>query len=465
MGEAPVVAPAARSSSTPADERVRFPVIFAYGVPRLGFGLVAVVLATYLAKYGTDVLLITPIAMGAIQALSRIWDGVTDPLVGYWSDRTRTRMGRRRPWMLAAALPMMAGFVMLWSPPLGLSGLETAFWVGIGYLLYETAESMFLIPHSALGVELTLDYHERTRLFAWRHIFMATGTLLGLAALFRLSRAEEPRAMAELFSIFGGGALAAMIAYAAWKLPERQEFQGRGTVKISKAFFDVFRNPHSRLLMLADGIEHLGAASIATLTPFVTQYVLGQPELFTRILVVYLAPQALLTPLWIVMARRLDKKKLWLGSMCTSVVAFTTMFFFSPGMPVVLIYSVALVLGLSAGVAAVSSPAIHADIIDYDEYLTGERKEGSYLAMWNLVRKLASAVTPFLALTSLELSGYVANQEQNETTKSVLLFFYGLFPALCYATGTVIFLRFSLNRTEHARIRAELRARSTARLS
>ncbi|SVC97595.1 uncharacterized protein METZ01_LOCUS350449, partial [marine metagenome] len=131
--------------------------------------------STYLMKFSTDVLLIAPAVMGTLLAASRLWDAVSDPVVGYLSDNTKSSVGRRRVWLYAAAIPMGMGMVMMWSPPLSFSGWLLVLWMGIALFAYETASTAFYVPHGALGVELTPNYHERTRLFGYTHMISAIG--------------------------------------------------------------------------------------------------------------------------------------------------------------------------------------------------------------------------------------------------------------------------------------------------
>jgi GPH family glycoside/pentoside/hexuronide:cation symporter len=450
------------ASGVDSSERLPLATFVAYGLPRFAMGFVGVVVALYFVKFGTDVLLIAPATMGAIQALARVWDGVTDPLAGYLSDRTRSRFGRRRSWLYVSAFPMMGAVILMWSPPSELGGLWLVLWVAGGILLYETAQDVFLIPHGALGVELSQSYHERTRVFAWNHLFLALGTLFGLAA-FWLIEAGDPRARVKVFALVGGAALAATILFAAWKLPERAEYQGRGASNPWHAFRDVVRNPHARLLLGMYAIETFGAGAIFVLAPYMAQYVYGDASLTTLLAAAYLVPQALLTPVWIALAHRLDKKRLWLASMVVTCCGFMTLTFL-PGEMRLPLLGVLFVIGVAAGVGAVCAPAIKADIIDFDEYRTGERKEGAYLAVWNFVRKCSAALTPVLAMGSLQLAGYQPNVEQSELTRWVIRGFFGFFPALCFVAGIAIFLRFRFNQSEHAEIRRELDARRSAPL-
>ncbi len=439
-------------------------VIWAYSLPSVGFSFMGMLFGIYLMKFSTDVLLIAPAAIATLFGIGRLWDAVSDPIAGYLSDRSSARRGRRRAWMFVSALPLGLATLILWSPPLALSGWGLIFWMGLALLLYETAYTIFFVPYGALGMELTKLYHERTRLFAYRHVIAAAGSALGLGGVYLLRTAEDPRAMATAIALFGGATLSAMVFFVAIKIPEREEFQGRGAVNVYKAFADVFRNPHSRLLIIVYGIETFGAASIGMLAPYIMQYVVKRPDLTEAFILVYFIPQVAFTPVWVWISRHVGKKKLWLFSMAATSVSYFCMFFIAES-SFALLWFILLLLGLGGGCGAVVAPSITADVIDYDEYLTGERKEGAYLAVWNLVRKGAGALTPIAAGLALQYTGYEPNVEQGESTKTAMLALIGILPGTCYLIGTLIFLRFRLNEKEHAEVRAVLDARAAAAAS
>ena len=434
--------------------------ILAYCLPMVGVGFMAMPFYVWLMKYSTDVLLIAPAAIGSIFFIGRFWDAISDPIAGYLSDLTTSNRGRRRSWMVAAAIPLGLTTVMLWSPPWMLEGFALVLWMGAALLLYETASTAFFMPYGALGMELTDHYRERTRLFGYRHVIAAVGSLAGLGVVYLLRTAENPRMTALIVSAVSGVVMAVTIFYAAGKLPERDDYRGRGSPRILKAFSDVLRNPHGRLLFLVYGIETFGAASIGMLAPYVMQYVVHAPEYNELFIVTYFIPQFALTPLWIWLGNHFSKKTLWLFSMMALTLGYSTVFFTSESSFGVLFFVIFL-LGLGGGCGAVVAPSIQADVIDYDEYLTGERKEGAYTAIWNFIRKAAAGVTAGITGFVLQYVGYVPNAEdQSEAVQTAILALIGLLPAACYAVGTLMFMRFSLNEREHQEVVEALRQRA-----
>jgi GPH family glycoside/pentoside/hexuronide:cation symporter len=443
----------------PGSTRLAQSVLWAYCLPLFGMNGMGILFSVYLMMYATDVLLIAPAAMGLIFFIGRGWDAVSDPLAGYLSDRSTAKRGRRRAWLYASAVPVGAAMVMLWSPPSMLTGVTLVVWVGFAYILYETASTAFWVPHGALGMELTPDYHERTRLFAYRHVIGSVGLGLGLGAVWLVRTGEQPREMALLVSIVGGALVAGMILFAALRVPERAEFQGRGAVDIRSAFADVFRNPHGRLLVFVYAIETFGTASLGMLAPYVMKYVINAPDLTEVFIMMYVIPTLAFTPAWIWASRRVGKKKLWLFAMVATMCAYTMMFFVSEASYLVVFVVVSL-LGIGSGCGAVVAPSIQADVIDYDEYMTGDRKEGAYVAVWNFLRKAAGGVTAMATGLVLQAVGYDGESDtQSAETQTAIMALIGLLPAVCYGIAIVLFSRFSLDEPAHREIVSELEAR------
>ncbi len=416
---------------------------------------------TYLMKFSTDVLLIAPAVMGSLIAGSRLWDAISDPLAGYLSDRTRSRHGRRRSWMYYASIPMGIGLVMIWSPPAFLQGLEVVVWMGVALLVYETASTAFFVPHGAIGVELTPNYHERTRLYGYAHMIGAIGSILGLISLQFMNMSDDKRTFALLLSLFSGFCVTSIVIWSTRILPERRDYQGRGGVNLISSFTDVFKNKHALLLLFVFAIETFGAASVGMLVPYLVEYVVPLQALMVPILITYTLPQFIFTPMWIRLARIFGKKRLWTFAMWLNAVTFFGYFFIlQPGETSIWLWVLTFMLGFAAGCGSVVAPAIKADIIDYDEYLTNERKEGAYLAVWNLVRKSAASMTALVTGFVLQFTGFEPNVEQTEQTQTAMRALFALLPCICYVIGALLFARFSFNEKEHAEIRAILDERA-----
>lgn len=457
---------------TGSSDRVSWGTVFAYGAPGIGAGYMSLMLSLYVMKFATDVLLIAPAVMGLIFSASRIWDAVSDPLAGYLSDRTRTRFGRRRIWILASVVPIAATFIMVFAPPAGLTGSGLTAWMAVAIVGFYSAMTVFLVPHLSLGAELSSNYHERSRLFGLRHASYTLGSILALYSFYLLIMAEQQgaaavRALALDLSIVAALVMLAMVVFAFARLRERPDYQGRVNEKPFQAFADVWRNPHARLLIIVTFIENVGSAAIGALTLYIAQYVIGAPQWAPLIILCYMIPSTLSVPMWLPLSRRFGKIRLWMFSMLLTGFSFGAMFAlaFMDDVTVKIAYIMvfAVFAGLAAGCGGTIAPSIQSDVIDYDELTTGERKEGSYFAAWNFVFKSAMGVMLLLTGFVLEFSGFVPNQEQTMQVKVAMVTLYGLFPLVCYMIGAWLFRRFSLDEAAHAEIRRVLDQRAAVR--
>ncbi|CAG0974442.1 putative symporter YjmB [Myxococcaceae bacterium] len=415
----------------------------------------------YLLKFSTDVLLIAPGVMGLLFGASRIWDAVSDPLVGFLSDRTRSRLGRRRPWVLASIVPTVVVFLMIWSPPATLSDTALVTWMAVGIFGFYTAVTIFGVPHAALGAELSTDYDERNRIFGGRQIAYNIGAFLAVGGMTWLIRSDEPRTTAFEIAILASLIAVPTLVWCVVGSSERIEHQGRGGGSPWTATRDIWRNPHARLLLVVIFIEHLGSATIAILTPYVSQYAIHTPEKTGLYIFLYMLASTISVPVWIRLAASHGKKRLWLFSMVLAGASFGAMFLGGPG-DWILIATLSFLGGTASGCGMVVGQSIKADVIDYDEWKTGERKEGAYFAAWSFVFKGAGGITMMITGLVLEYSGFVPNAPQTETATLAMRVLFAIFPLVCYAIGAILFTRFSLNREEHAQIRAAIDARHAA---
>jgi sugar (glycoside-pentoside-hexuronide) transporter len=456
-----------------AKGRVSWRTTLAFGAPGLGAGYMYLIMSLYVMKFSTDVLLIAPAVMGIIFSLSRIWDAVSDPLVGYLSDRTRSRFGRRRTWILASAIPIFGAFIMVFAPPEGLQGTGLVIWMAVAVIGFYSAMTVFFVPHLSLGAELSESYHERSRLFGVRHGFYTFGSIISLFTLYLLGSAEQQgtdvvRERAFELAMVASAVMAVLVIGAVSQLRERADFQGRVNENPFHAFRDVWRNPHARLLILVTFIENVGSAAIAALTLYVAQYVVGAAVWAPVMILCYMIPSSFSVPLWLPLSRRFGKVRLWMFSMLLTGFSFGSMFAlpFLPSVEIKIIYIciAAAFAGLAAGCGGTISPSIQGDVIDYDELQTGERKEGSYFAAWNFVYKSATGVMLLLTGFVLQAAGFEPNQEQSMTVQVAMVTLYGLFPLVCYIIGALLFRRFKLDEKAHAEIRRALDARVNAAL-
>ena len=441
----------------------------AYGTPGIGAGYMYLLMSLYVMKFSTDILLIAPAVMGAIFSISRIWDAISDPIAGYLSDRTTFKFGRRRTWMLLSFIPISFGFLAVFSPPDTLEGQSLDLWMMIAIISFYSAITLFNVPHMALGAELSEDYHERTKLFGVRHIGFTLGSILSLVSMSLLISEEsnpdgDVNELASNLAFFAITVLSLMIFFAVSRLKENPEYQDRVNKNPFKAFRDIWINPHAKILIIVLFIENLGGAVIAVLTLYVTQYVVEAPAWAPVIILAYMLPSALSVPLWIPLSRRFGKINLWVFSLAFTGIAFGGIFIIpfleSVNDRLIVMFLGAGLGGMAAGCGGAIGPSVKGDVIDYDEYLTGERKEGSYFAALNFVFKSASGIMLLVTGFVLQYSGFIPNQPQTLEVKVALISLYGLVPLFFYSLGAyLLYKKFKFGEKEHAAIKQQMKDR------
>ena len=247
----------------------------------MGYGLAAapaqfmyvLILIMYL-KYAVDDLGASAAAIGTVFLVAKLWDAVSDPLVGSLSDRTVHPLGRRRLWLFLSA-PLLCVFgVMAWAPPSGLEGAALVAWITVSVLGFYTAYTVFEVPHMALGAELTFHRQQRNLVFGIRQVVRTLGMFAaGTGGVYLVQQGASAAAwmaygfaLVTLLLVIGGVAL----------VPgERSDFIGRGGDNPFRALRDIASNPHARLLLFVFFIESIGSGGIGVLTPFLVEYVVG----------------------------------------------------------------------------------------------------------------------------------------------------------------------------------------------
>jgi GPH family glycoside/pentoside/hexuronide:cation symporter len=465
---------AASGSRVEAPARLGRDVLLAYSLPSVGIQFAFLLLGLYFLKFATDVMGIAAGVVGMLFAVSRLWDALADPIAGYLSDRTRSRFGRRRSWMAWSALPFGLAVWMLWYPPPGIQGVFAAAWVGAALLVFYSAYTALTVPYGALGAELSQDYHDRTRLFAWRQGIGAFGTLIGVGAYYLLLEAERGAGFSSRQVGLGVGVFASLCicvttAVLVARVRERSDYQERGPERVFAAFGDVLRNPHAFRLLLVQGAHYFSVAVLSLVSAYVFQYVLHVPSGSAATMVACFAIGVVgAIPLWVVFSRRFGKHRCWSAALWLLSAVYALLFFVLDkgvsisGVQFAIACAVTLLVGALQSSNFVLSSSVQADVIDWDEVRTGERKEGAYLATWSFAEKAASALAAALVGVALEWVGYTPNVEQTESVRLMILGLMSFAPAVCHVVAALILMNFRLGEEEHARIRQELADRNHA---
>ncbi len=406
----------------------------------LGLSYLLFFVQFYFLNFATDVLLIAPGVVGVLFAIAKLWNAVADPLIGSWSDRTRSRLGRRRPFLLAA-LPLLAlGFEPLWTPPEALGGRGLLVWVSVALLLFYTAVTAYTLPHAALGVELSADSHQRTRLFGARQMSLTIGMLLSFGAIQLVMNAGDPRAMAAWIALPSALAAVALLAVTPLLVPDpAPAVAQRGAASLGAGLRSVWDNRPARVLLFVYFVESLGVGAVGVMAPYVSRYLVARPDLVGLLPAAYVLSGVVAIPLWVRVSRTRGKRETWLATMWLAAFAFAGMFFF--GDEVAPLMTLLVVAGAAMGSGSVLSAAILADLIEEDAERSGERKEGIYSAAMHFVMKFGTTLATAASGLLLSAVGFVPNAEQTPAgLLGIRILFAGL-PCAGFLVGGVLYRR------------------------
>lgn len=445
-----------------ADPRLPAGQIFGYSLPAFGSAMVLISVGVYLPKFYTDELLVAPALLSWVFLLGRFWDAVTDPVMGYMSDRTRTRWGRRRPYFLLSALPIAVLFYLIWTPAPSLSESQLFFHLLLCYLGLYTFWTVFNIPYISLGAEMATNYHDRTRIYGGRQAFFLAGTAAGtLAPVFFVKFVGEAREGYSSMALVCGGMAMLLVVFAFFRLRENPAHQSEDPLPFFEGLRVTLRNRAFVILLFVYLIAVVGSSFLAMLTPYIAEYVIQASWVIPYVVLSYMGGAVASMPLWVRLARWKGKNRAWTLAMLLGAAGYFTSFSYHEGTWMLWIV-LAAVVGSAAGCTSALGNAIVADVVDSDELQTGKRREGAFFGIVALLDKAAVGLAAFIGLRGLQAFGYQPNVEQTETVIFGMKLLYCLLPGFCHIAALLLFQRFPMTPEVHARIRAQLDAREAA---
>jgi GPH family glycoside/pentoside/hexuronide:cation symporter len=436
----------------PCERRLGTRVLAAYGLPAFPLALLGLPLNVYLPAFWGDVMGLGLTTVGAILLATRLLDGVTDPLVGWLSDRTRTGLGRRRPW-IAAAVPIAAPAVwLLFVPPTGAGAWHFFLCASLVYLGW----TMVNVPYSAWGAELSPDYNERTRITSWREAATIAGIVASavVPAVVSGGIAADLRALAMTMLALSVPAFVALFTL----VPEPVAPAGRPVRRSLRAFLAPLRRNRPFLRLLAAWIVNGIANGLpAALFLLIATHLLDAEAQSGLLLLVYFVAGVAAVPFWGWLARRTSKHRAWCASMLWAGAVFAFVPLLGPGdWPIFLV--ICVLTGASLGADLALPPAMQADVIDLDHAESGQPRAGLFFAAWSMAQKGGNALAVGVGLPLLEALGFRTGPE-GVAGLGALVGLYAVTPIALKLVAVALMWRFPLDRVAQAAIRARLERR------
>ena len=429
--------------------------LFCYGLADMPIQVALIPILSLIPAYYTANLGVTMAAASGVLLGSRLFDAVTDPLIGWLSDRTNSRFGRRRLWMAASVPVFMLGVYKLFFP----AGEVDAFYLLTWLIVLWLGWTLLYIPYYALGAEMSPDYDERTRVTAWRSgiglsanvisklVPVGAGFVLGMATI-----GDNLYLIGIMMLVL----LPLTVGTTVAGVPERTDYLPPRLPLLHGLKVMARNRPFLRLL-LALFINQLGSGiSTVTVALFILD-ALHQQEHVLLMLLVFFVFNLAGVPFWLRVARRVNKHRAWCAALFGFAGFHCVYMLLGPG-DFYRMLPITACTGFLGAAFSVVPASMLADIADLDTLESGEDRAAWYFAVWSFIVKVGSSVGPALAFALLALVGYEASDGVQNTTDSILglRMLYAFGPAVGFAICALVAWYYPLTRARHQEIRQQL---------
>ncbi len=381
---------------------------------------------------------VNPVLVGLAISIARIWDAFTDPTMGMISDNTRTRFGRRRPYMLVGGFLASVSFILLWRVPVGWSETGHFLWFLFGSIIFYTFYTIYTVPFNALSYELSPYYHERTRLMAFR-CFFASFAGLSIGWMFRLTQMDcfentldGMRTVSVVAAIIMFATVTITTVFSKVRLAHSVSKQEK--ISLIKSLKVTLGNKVFLRLVATIILACLGLYMVGQLGIYINIYYVfsGNEKAAATIMgfggMVYNLTGAITAaPLISYLSSRFGKKRILMGGLVLAMVGSMLKFVtYNPHWPYLQMVSLVL---MSPGLAClwILVPSMVADICDEDELATGVRREGMYGAVYTNVMKLGVSIGLVIVGIILNATGFRAELGADQLPHTLLAM------RICYA--------------------------------
>ncbi len=436
--------------------------IFGYSIGDLGINLNFQMMGFYLAFFYTDVFGIPAGHVAGLFLAARVWDAINDPIMGYIVDRTQTRWGRFRPYLLFGALPLNLILVAcFFTPDISLTGK-----IIYAYVTYIAHGMMFTaigLPYSAISSVMTQDQQERAVISTYR-MFFAVVVALSIIILvrpFAEKYFETPQAGYTAAMLIIAAASTCLLLFAFSQSKERVEIP-REKYKFTQIFPILFKNDALLILAVAMFLNTSVWVTINAVALYYFKYVYGDVDLFEKFFFIMLPANILGVIATPFLTKHLGKLKAFMiGSLIVAV--FYGMRHYIPNDPLYLFIAVSLIASWGQMICSITQWGMLPDTVEYGHWKTGIRSEGLPFAFFSFMQKLGLAVAGALAAFVLSVVGYEANQDQSPEALAAIKALFNLVPA-GYSLACLITLAFyKLDNKLFSKIQEELKARGSGK--
>ncbi len=459
---APGSAAADPVAAAAAPERLPASVCYAFGIGSTGCAILLNTVSTFFPALMATVLGQSAAVGGLLLGLSKLYDAGADFAIGAASDRTRTRIGRRRPFLLAGAIVSMLAMLMIFLPP-PIVGLALTLYMGVALVIYSTGYSLFGVPYIAMAGEMTDSYHERTRLFSYRVFFISIGQIIAVAGASYLitwggGGSRGFAVMGAVMAVLAGATL--LVSFLGTAKARQAEPIKPPKMPLGEKVRLLLANKPLVMLISSKVCQYMSIAVISTTKLLFMLNVLklgyiGQVNLS----IAQNVAAAISMPVWIYLGRRYGKKPAYMVAIVMLALVYASWIFTGPGLPYSSLWIRGALTGFASGGMILMGLAMLPDTMEYDRLRTGLQREGVFSSLYAIVEKGGYAIGPMIVGLLLAGAGYIPTVQgkltaQPESAVQALYVCTAILPTLLLLISLACIAGYSLSERKMIEARA-----------
>ncbi|MEM6423558.1 MAG: MFS transporter [Cyanobacteria bacterium P01_H01_bin.119] len=458
-------------------EALTFKTRLSYGIGELAGALPTSANAFLLLFFLTNVAGLAPSLAGAVILVSKVWDAVSDPVIGWLSDRTRSSLGRRYPWMLAGAVPLgLLTMIQWWLPPTNQQWLLFTYYATAGVLAF-TAFTAVQLPFSALAAELTQGYDARISLISFKSGFSIVGSIFTLVlARIIFEQVDNPAFQyITLGGINGTLVIVAILLCVLGTLPRYRAARRRhpevGVVTSTSLIKQIGVATQSRPFLLVIGLylcSWTGVQVTAVVLPYFVVDWMGLSEQYFIQMALVVQGTAVTTMYgWNMIGRRTGKRSIYFMGIPVTLIGLVGLFFIQPGQ-VGAMYGLGFLAGIGVATVYLVPWSMLPDVVDLDELTTGKRREGIFYGFVVFLQKIGIALAVFITGRILDWAGFIPSVAgepspvQPDSALWAIRMIMGPLPVITLLLGLLFAYWYPISREVHAEILLKLKARHSS---
>lgn len=439
------------------ERKVGFGNLVLYGMGDIFGGGAFLIIGMLFLFFLTEVVGLSPGLASLVFLIGKGWDAISDPLMGYISDRTKSRFGRRRIYFLAGIVPIALSFFIMWLNIETTSQAAVFAYYSFAYVLFSTVFTMVMIPFAAINAEMSPDYKVRSRLSGARMIFSGFAALLG-GTLPKIIVDRYPGTPETGYMVMAAvfGLLFALpfigVFLGTWELPRKEEEASPtgGALSVFREFATIMKNRSFRIHIGMYIFAYTAMDILMALFAYYITYFLGKPGAYPVAMGALLLTQIIMMPVYVTLGNKKGKGFGFRIGLAIWITGMLLSFTLTGDSSLILIAAVCAFMGMGTSAGVLIPWAILPSVIDVDEMITGKMRSGIYSGAMTLIRKLVQGLIamPLIGFT-LQAIGFVSNQSQSPGVLRSMQLFFIAGPCVLLAVALLFGFRFRITPKTH----------------